>query len=273
MSGRDTSRIIGTWLNDLAAMTAGQTPLADAKAKIATIAEVLLCDFPDQRCYSKQSLYAAAREFKWFPTYAELSSFMAKWWEANRPRHTALPRIEDPSLSLEDRGHVNSWLNLKAEWQAAGRLAVGLSTLRSKPRAFAYICRTDTDAAAIAVRHRWPVDEHTAEHTEAEKAHASATAEAAIGAIRGGANLATAIDRAVSAQSAAFKAAQQERTAADLARQREASPAVQKARAYQAAMNPKPANDPAPPDGPVIDGEVIPPATASGAAWRAPWED
>lgn len=61
------------WLIRLGTLCAGQTSVADAKAKIAAYVELL--DYP-LGCFTTQTLEAAARQFKWLPSYAELTEFL-----------------------------------------------------------------------------------------------------------------------------------------------------------------------------------------------------
>src|ERR1700733_10262531 len=114
-----------------------------------------LDDLPTE-VFSPQSKEAAARNFEHFPAYKPLRVWLTKWWDAHKPVQVALPLPPDAhALSVEDRAHVRSWINLKPEWKAAGRLENALSTFRNRTAVFAYICRTDTDAASIAVRRHW----------------------------------------------------------------------------------------------------------------------
>jgi len=81
---------ITTWLGDLANMTAGSVPLPDAKAKIASLASGLVEEYPPA-AFTRQSLLTVARQCKFFPSYAELTSALTAWWNENRPVLPALP--------------------------------------------------------------------------------------------------------------------------------------------------------------------------------------
>lgn len=61
------------WLIRLGTLCAGQTSVADAKLKI--VEYIALLDYP-VGCFTDQTLDAAARKFKWLPSYAELTEFL-----------------------------------------------------------------------------------------------------------------------------------------------------------------------------------------------------
>jgi phage terminase Nu1 subunit (DNA packaging protein) len=63
--------------------------------------------------------------------------------------------IDDPGLSDQDKSHVRSWNNLRAERIVNGKLSIGLSIERRWPKSFAYICRTDAEAYDIARQRGW----------------------------------------------------------------------------------------------------------------------
>jgi hypothetical protein len=86
---RDLHNITG-WLADLANMTAGTSPLADAKAKIASLASGLVEEYPPA-AFTRGSLLHVARQCKFMPSYAELTTHLTAWWNDNRPVLPALP--------------------------------------------------------------------------------------------------------------------------------------------------------------------------------------
>ena len=65
--------ITAKWLIRLGTLCAGQTSVADAKLKITEY--IALLDYP-VGCFTDQTLDAAARQFKWLPSYAELTEFL-----------------------------------------------------------------------------------------------------------------------------------------------------------------------------------------------------
>jgi hypothetical protein len=86
---RDLHNVTG-WLSDLANLSAGTTPLADAKIKIASLATALVEIYPPA-AFTRQSLLAVAKNCKFFPSFAELCAALTPWWNDNRPVLPALP--------------------------------------------------------------------------------------------------------------------------------------------------------------------------------------
>lgn len=66
-------RLVTEWLALLGVLVAGSHSADDAKAKIG--AYVALLDHP-ALCFTSESLRAAGREFRWIPSFAELSAFL-----------------------------------------------------------------------------------------------------------------------------------------------------------------------------------------------------
>lgn len=66
-------QLLKRWLSALGVLCAGQMTAADAKAKIG--AYVPLLDAP-AAVLTKRTLQDAGRQFKWFPSFAELSEFL-----------------------------------------------------------------------------------------------------------------------------------------------------------------------------------------------------
>lgn len=80
---------VADWLSQLGIMCAGQKmSVADAKEKIATYAMGLR--YPPI-CFTRASLYAAGRHFKWFPTFSELCDWLD---DVARPARQTLERLE-----------------------------------------------------------------------------------------------------------------------------------------------------------------------------------
>lgn len=61
------------WLTSLGALVAANITVADARARLT--AYVGMLEYPSA-CYTKASLRKAARRFKFFPTYGELTDFL-----------------------------------------------------------------------------------------------------------------------------------------------------------------------------------------------------
>lgn len=111
MSTRALGQQAAAWLNDLAILTAGTTPLADSKAKIATLAKALAGQYP-AGVFCERSLLEVGRHCKFFPSYAELCNQLDTWWKDNRPRRPELPAPVDAWAERARREHddaLESW--------------------------------------------------------------------------------------------------------------------------------------------------------------------
>ncbi len=115
MTDRARLQAITSWLNDLANLTAGQVPLADAKSKIAALALALAEDFP-LAVFTRRSLVDVARDLKWFPSYSELCAVLSPWWKAHRMPVSAIEH--DPSglakIARESVDAADSWKDISS---------------------------------------------------------------------------------------------------------------------------------------------------------------
>jgi hypothetical protein len=75
MNKQDELRRITGWLTDLGDYTAGNTPGAEMKKRVASMATMLLGDFPIA-VYDHATLKTIARECKFWPSYAELCDLL-----------------------------------------------------------------------------------------------------------------------------------------------------------------------------------------------------
>ena len=84
-----------------------------------------------------------------------------------------------------DQHHLQSWYTLRLRQARTIDLAHTLDRFRQRhPAVFAEICRTDTEAAGIAVQHGWPVGEDPqGERSPEEMQHARQTVATALNAI------------------------------------------------------------------------------------------
>ena len=115
MSGRDHLRLVTGWLTDLANVSAGQAPLADAKTKIAAMASLLAEEFP-AGAFTRQSMMAVARACKFFPSYGELCAVLSPWWLERRPPLLAISR--DTSTEQQQRNELEraeTWRRITPE--------------------------------------------------------------------------------------------------------------------------------------------------------------
>jgi hypothetical protein len=82
------------WLTSLGMLTAGQMSAEDAKMKMA--AYLPLINMPPAAILTKRTLADAGREFKWFPSFAELEAFLSnRAW----PLHVLAARLKRLSES------------------------------------------------------------------------------------------------------------------------------------------------------------------------------
>jgi hypothetical protein len=152
---------IAQWLTDLAVRC---TPRTSENIEVMARDYANGLDDLPAEAFTPQSREAATRHFEHFPAYKPLRAWLEKWWSAHKPTRPLLPPVNDPNLSDEDRSHVRSWINLR---NGEGDLGNRLSTFRDKwPRAFAYIVRTDDQAAAIAKGRGWIEDNAPIDVTE-----------------------------------------------------------------------------------------------------------
>jgi hypothetical protein len=117
VSNREHLRLVTSWLSDLANLTAGTAPLADAKTKVAAIAGMLAEDFP-AGAFTRQSLAVVARTCKFFPSYAELCDTLSPWWLQHRPppRQPLLGTDNDNERQArEEQERSDSWRNITDE--------------------------------------------------------------------------------------------------------------------------------------------------------------
>lgn len=89
---------IAEWLSQLGILTAGpKMSVGDAKEKLAAYASGL--DYP-AICFSQKSLYAAARHFKWFPTFSEVCEWLDKFIKPSRTMHERITALANARIQL-----------------------------------------------------------------------------------------------------------------------------------------------------------------------------
>ena len=105
----ETRRVAG-WLNDLAVLTAGSAPLADAKARAATMAGVLADDYPTA-AFCRPSLTHVASKCRFFPSYAELCEHLGGWWQGHRPEPSTVytPDAWSQRVAAEHSEAIEDW--------------------------------------------------------------------------------------------------------------------------------------------------------------------
>ncbi len=109
---RNHLRNVTEWLNDVAGLTTGATPLADAKPKITRLALALAEEYP-AGAFTRQSAIAVATANSWFPSYAQIVAVLSPWWKERRP----MPRmLAAPTTRLQqerdEEERADSWRNI-----------------------------------------------------------------------------------------------------------------------------------------------------------------
>ncbi len=109
---RNHLHTVTSWLNDLNDLTAGQTPLADAKRKIAAIALMLAEEYP-AGAFTRQSLVLVATAHNWFPSYAQIVAVLSPWWKERRPMPKLLAAPSSRAQQERDEEErADSWRNI-----------------------------------------------------------------------------------------------------------------------------------------------------------------
>lgn len=97
---------VAEWLSQLGILTAGpKMSVADAKEKLAAYAGGL--DFP-QFCFTQNSLYAAARYFKWFPAFSEVCDWLDNYIKPSRTMYARVKALANASTQLPAPVEVKS---------------------------------------------------------------------------------------------------------------------------------------------------------------------
>lgn len=114
------------WLTALGTLTATRPDEADAAGKARAYATML--EFPAS-AFSKASLDAAARKFRWFPAYAEVCEHLeAEVAAAKAQRHQLRRAVALPVAEHQPRGR---WSEMTAEQRAEfDRLMAGFRGTR-----------------------------------------------------------------------------------------------------------------------------------------------
>jgi hypothetical protein len=109
-------QIVSKWLNDLADLTAGSQPLADAKTKLAALAPALAEEF-DASAFNRNSLVAVARQCKFFPSFGEAFEALSGWRRDHpKQQHDA---IAGPDIGPNERlrrKHEAERADAEASW-------------------------------------------------------------------------------------------------------------------------------------------------------------
>lgn len=89
---RDLAR---KWLSSLGTLTAGRMPAEEARSKLIAYSEFF--DHPSG-AFTKETLRLAAKEFKWFPSFSELSTFLDEQSVPIRNERDRIKAIADATI-------------------------------------------------------------------------------------------------------------------------------------------------------------------------------
>lgn len=112
MANQATHRVVREWCQSLGVLSAVSTPRAEAELKLAAYVPLLAERF-DAAAFTPASLeFVAARAVRGYPTYGELTAWLAEWWHDNRPIPPALPPPDlpppRPEPTDEDRAYIHA---------------------------------------------------------------------------------------------------------------------------------------------------------------------
>ena len=105
--------LLKAWLSKLGILVTNSMTASDAKAKLAGYASLM--EFPET-CLTKETLEEAARQFKWFPNYAELCDFFEEKARDDRERCDALEWLAN-AIPTDDDSDLEA-SPACAHWQA-----------------------------------------------------------------------------------------------------------------------------------------------------------
>jgi len=93
-----STETVRRWLLTLGALTAGKMSVRDAEVKITAYQNFI--DHPE-KCFTEATLKSAARRFKWFPSFSEVSLFLDRECRDERVLARRLRNIADgPTYDL-----------------------------------------------------------------------------------------------------------------------------------------------------------------------------
>jgi hypothetical protein len=164
---RATTKEVRTWLLMVMARMPA-TSVGDereAEAIVQMMAPGLRDSYP-QAAFTEASLQSVCADLQWFRE-ADVRERLDRWRKVNLPDASTLPDEAAKAPVDEDgRNWIARWLRATTDKDAATYLS--LIQAHHKP-AFAWLLRTDTRAAGIAVRRGWPdPNANTLESLQAE---------------------------------------------------------------------------------------------------------
>ena len=150
------------WLRSLVLRVHG--PKGNVEKTVATILPSLDDIGPD--AFNAQTLHALAGSLRSVNSAYRLRKALFDLHAKQPAAPDVYPGADDPTLSWGERITLQIWLNHRADHFShvpdpdfRRRMTVALDIHRAHmPRLFRYICRTDLEAASIAVQHGWEVE-------------------------------------------------------------------------------------------------------------------
>ncbi|MDE2472933.1 MAG: hypothetical protein KGL35_30530 [Bradyrhizobium sp.] len=90
---RQRTSVAYGWMIRLAMVLPNSLTESEVSARCAAFADQLEQDFPPA-AFTRESLHHVASEARFWPSYAELRTWLSAWWRDNRPALQALPAPE-----------------------------------------------------------------------------------------------------------------------------------------------------------------------------------
>lgn len=154
------------WLANVANQT---RPVADIEARIKATSATLAETLPNSAMFCAQSaIYVAMEANGYFPSAAQAKELLETWWAGHTPPTPLLPpAANDAGLDTREQLMAKHWLDLHASGAKDGELAVALSVVRRYAnKAFLWLAKTHLFAEQIAKAHDWLRDETPATREE-----------------------------------------------------------------------------------------------------------
>ena len=148
-----TKKAIRVWMLGVMAKQRVSMSVAEVDDQIALATPTFMMRFPAE-AYCQASMDAVASEvITW--NEARVVAAMEAWWAKENPDKTGLPpQAETAPLDHIGKQWAAFWFRATDDRKAVSALAL-ISTLGSARECYAWLLRTDTAAAAIAVRRGW----------------------------------------------------------------------------------------------------------------------
>jgi hypothetical protein len=179
------------WLRSLILRVAG--PKADTERLVEVIGPTLIDIGAD--AFTEASLSAIGKTLRTVTSATRVRKALFDYHTEQARQVRALPGDDNPELTIEDRIIFAIWLRHRADGFSHNdrgslrqRMTISLDIARlHHARVFRHICRTDLEAASIAVQRGWQVEpEPRRDPTPEEREHVSRVSREAIAAMRAG---------------------------------------------------------------------------------------